>query len=422
MALTALEIKNAKTGYHADGNGLYLQVSKSNSKSWIFRYSLNKKRREMGLGSLSKVTSVDARHKANELSKKVSLGIDPIEEKDSSKASQDAVLKTKQITFMVVAREYIQTHSPSWRNAKHAQQWENTLTTYIEPVFKNTPIDEVDVDLVLKALSPIWSTKSETASRIRGRIEKVLSYAKGKKYRAGENPAVWRGNLDALLPANSKVKRTKHHPSLPFKHIASFMADLRARTGISSRALEFTILTASRSGAVRQATWSEFDLENKIWDVPASHMKGQRDHRVPLSDTVISLLKALPQLESSNLVFPSPRKQDSALSDDTLKMVIELINKERIKKALPIWVDPVYDKEIVPHGFRSTFRDWAAETTSYPHELQEIALAHTQSDKTEAAYRRGDMLEKRAQLMQDWANHCEVSNSNVISIKVAKSK
>jgi integrase len=419
MALTALQIKNAKTGSYADGGGLYLRVKDTGTKSWIFRFTIDGERKQMGLGSLGSVSAIDARAKIVELNRMVAKGINPIQAQAEEKSKRIAESNAVVINFMKVARDYIAAHRSSWKSEKHVQQWENTLVTYVDPVFKDTPIDKIDIDLVLKALSPIWAIKSETASRVRGRIEKVLSYAKGMKYRTGENPAIWRGNLDTLLPANSKVKRTKHQPSLPYKHMAAFMSELRLRQGIAPRALEFAILTASRSGAVRQATWSEFDLDNKIWDVPASHMKGNREHRVPLSQAAINLLNGLPKMAFTNLVFPSPRKEDHPLSDDTLKMSIELINRDRVKRELPIWSDPVYNKEIVPHGFRSTFRDWAAETTSYPHELQEIALAHTQDDKTEAAYRRGDMLIKRQQLMDDWARFCELNVSNVVSIKAA---
>ena len=406
MALTVLEIKTAKPGMYADGGGLYLRVKESGTKSWIFRFTFDGMRKQMGLGAISKLATLDARAKVPELKKKISLGINPITAKVEAIERTSVAAKSKSLTFMMVASEYISIHRPSWNNEKHIQQWENTLTTYIEPIFKKTPIDKIDVNLVMTALVPIWSTKPETASRIRGRVEKILSYAKGMKYRTGENPATWRGNLDSLLPANSKVKRTKHHPALPYDNVSDFMTELRKRTGMASRALEFTILTASRSGAVRNASWSEFDLDKKIWEIPASHMKGKREHRVPLCETAINLLASLPRMGNSNLVFPSPLKENCPLSDDTLKKVIVLMNADRTKRGLPIWIDPVYDKEIVPHGFRSTFRDWAAESTSYAHELQEVALAHKLTDRTEAAYRRGDMMEKRLHLMHDWAIFC----------------
>lgn len=424
MALTQLEIKNVKEGMHADGGGLYLSVSSGGTKSWIFRYTINNKRREMGIGSLSATPATEARKRIAELRDMVGRGIDPIQARDTEKAKKRAIKKAEEITFDVVAADYIEAHRPSWDNPKHIQQWENTLSTYVFPVFGATPIDKIDVDLVLKALTPIWNTKAETASRIRGRIEKILTYAKGMKYRSGENPAMWRGNLEALLPANSKVKRTEHYPALPFHNIKEFMIELRERQGMAARCLELVILTVSRSGSAREAEFSEFDIDSKIWEIPNAHMKKRKrlktpKHRVPLSNAVIKIIKEIPRMAFTTLVFPSPRKL-TPMSDNALNKVIELVNDDREKKGQPRWIDPNSGREITTHGFRSTFRDWAAETTLYPHEMQEIALAHIQDDQTEAAYRRGDMLEKRRQMMEDWAAYCESStSSNVVSIKKA---
>lgn len=415
LALTALEIKNAKTGKHADGNGLYLEVKASGSKSWIFRFTLIK-RREMGIGSLSSVPATEARFRVSELNRMVANGIDPIEQNKIEKEKLIEASKKVDLTFMKVARDYIDNNRSSWKSAKHAQQWENTLATYADPVFKKTPIDQIDIDLVLKVLKPIWATKSETASRVRSRIEIVLSYAKGMKYRSGENPALWRGNLDSILPASGKVKNVKHQPALPYSQMSSFMAELRAREGVGSRALEFCILTALRSGAVRFAEWNEIDFDKGMWNIPAAHMKGNREHRVPLSSAAIDLLNSLPRIVNTTHIFPSP-KNGGALSDATLAKVIDLINADRERAGLPIWKDPVYDAAVVPHGFRSTFRDWGAETTQFANEMLEVALAHAVGDKTEAAYRRGDMIIKRQQLMEDWARYCEKSEGNVVSIK-----
>lgn len=423
MALTQLEIKNAKpaknsVGKYADGNGLYLFVQPNLTKTWVFRYTLGK-RRDMGLGSIDNLSAIDARQKALELKQMVAKGIDPIDAKIQVIAQRADEKKTTIITFEQAAKEYIDLNRSSWKNEKHIQQWENTLTTYVYSIFKDTPINEIGVSHVVKVLAPIWADIPESANRIRGRIETILYYAKGVGYRTGENPATWKGNLEFILPAKNRTKRIKPQPALPYENIQEFMAELRARTGIASRALELAILTAMRSGAVRLATWSEFDLEKKIWDIPADHMKGKIAFRAALSNAAIAMLKVVPRMVGTNLVFPSPRDELKSLSDNTLKKVIELINMERVEKGLPAWKDPKQDREIVPHGFRSTFRDWGSETTSYPHEMQEIALAHAQGDKTEAAYRRGDMLIKRQQMMEDWAQYCEPKNANVVSINKA---
>jgi len=420
LALTALEIKNAKEGLHADGNGLYLQVKENLTKSWIFRYSLNDKRSKMGLGSLSSVSAIEARAQLPELRSMVARGIDPIKHRQEQAEKKSAAEEAKNHTFMPLAKAYIDDHRSSWRSEKHAQQWLNTLVTYVDPVFKTTPIDQINIDLVLKALKPIWKVKAETASRVRGRIETVLSYAKGLKLRSGENPAAWRGNLDMLLPANSKVKRTKHHPALPYDQIPEFMVELRARTGMAARALEFLILTTARSGSIRMAEWAEIDFNKELWNIPADHMKGHKAFTIPLSKAAIDLLKALPRMADTNLVFPSPRN-NRQLSDATLCKVIVLMNVAREKQEIPKWIDPNYNKEVVAHGFRSTFRDWGADSTTYSNEMLEVALAHAVSDRTEAAYRRGDMLVKRQQLMEDWAHYCEMKTDNVVSIKKAVS-
>lgn len=418
MALTALEIKNAKEGLHADGNGLYLQVTKSNTKSWLFRYTFNEKRRKLGLGSLSSVSSIIARAKIPELKALVASGIDPIEHFNEIEEKKKAAVKAKIHTFMPVARDYIETHRSSWRSEKHAKQWENTLTTYVDPVFKETPIHEITTELVLEVLLPIWSKKAETASRIRGRIETVLNYAKSKKYRAGENPAQWRGHLDMLLPANSKVKRTEHYPALPYTDLPEFMIELRQRKGMSARALEFLILTVARSGSVRKAHRNELSLDKFMWDIPKEHMKGNKAFRVPLSKDAVSVIENTPKMAYSDLVFASPRKE-AELSDMSLNKVIKSMNDDRRKKGLREWIDPNYNRGAVAHGFRSTFRDWGAEMTTYPNEMLEVAMAHAVSDKTEAAYRRGDMLLKRQQLMEDWARYCTKSEAKVVSIKTA---
>ena len=395
MALTALEIKNAKPGMHADGGGLYLHVGKAGNTSWIFRFQLNKRRREMGLGALNALSAVEARARAAELKALVGRGIDPLEVKEAAQkqeAQAEAVQKEEQIlsaaTFSVATERHLALKESGWRNVKHRQQWENTLKTYAYPVIGDLPVRDVKTRHVLQVLEPIWSTKPETASRVRMRIEAVLNSAKALGWRTGENPALWRGNLDALLPPRSKVRRIKHHPALPWKDVASFMTKLKEREGTSARALEFLVLTAARSGEVRMAGWSEIDLDQKLWIVPADRMKAGREHRVPLSAAAIDLLSELPRFQGYDLIFPGTRMQP--LSDMSLSAVLKRMGK----------------KNITVHGFRSTFRDWAAEHTGHGSDIVEMALAHRIANKTEAAYRRGDLIAKRRSLMEDWAEWC----------------
>ena len=403
MALTALEIKHAKAGMHADGNGLYLRVQASGAKGWIFRFQLGGKRREMGIGTLAERPAVDARAAAAELGRMVREGIDPIEErnrreKEANDAAKQAAAGT--VIFLQVAADYIASHRAGWRNAKHADQWANTLATYAEPVIGDLAPADVTTEHLLTILSPIWTTKPETASRVRSRIELVLSYAKAKKLRDGENPAMWRGHLDALLPKPSRVKKVRHHPALPYAQMSEFMLALRNVQGLGARALEFAILNAARSGEVRLAEWREIDLDAATWTVPADRMKARRAHRVPLSQAALRLLESLPRLDGTDLLFPGMRAQ-RPMSDMALTAVIRRMNEGR-----PRWMDPKSNAQAVPHGFRSTFRDWCAEQTHFPAEMAEIALAHTVGDKVEAAYRRGDMFEKRRAMMQAWAEWC----------------
>ena len=392
VGLTSLEIKNAPAGMHSDGNGLYLCVKPSGTKSWIFRYQVNGRRREMGLGALEYMEPVKARAEAASLKAKVSAGIDPLDERKSLEAAAAAERKAERValrkagaTFEVVAAQYIENHRPSWKNAKHAQQWENTLRTYVYPVVGNLPVDEVTIEHVVAILKPIWATKSETASRVRMRIEAVLTAAKLMGWRSGDNPAVYKGGLEAILPPISKVRQVRHHPALPYEEAPAFMRLLRERGGISAFALEFCILTAARSGEVRHATWDEIDQDAGLWIVPADRMKARREHRVPLSKRALEVLESVGRHQGSPLIFPGIGFKP--LSDMTLSAVLKRMNLS----------------QFTVHGFRSTFRDWAAETTPYPNEVVEMALAHTIANKAEAAYRRGDLLQKRRQLMDDWA-------------------
>ena len=403
MALTALEIKHAKAGMHADGNGLYLRVQASGAKGWIFRFQLGGKRREMGIGTLAERPAVDARAAAAELGRMVREGIDPIEERNRREQEANDAAKQAEagtVLFRQVAADYIASHRAGWRNAKHADQWANTLATYAEPVIGDLAPADVTTEHLLTILSPIWTTKPETASRVRSRIELVLSYAKAKKLRDGENPAMWRGHLDALLPKPSRVKKVRHHPALPYAQMSEFMLALRNVQGLGARALEFVILNAARSGEVRLAEWREIDLDAATWTIPADRMKARRAHRVPLSQAALRLLESLPRLDGTDLLFPGMREQ-RPMSDMALTAVIRRMNEDR-----PRWIDPKSNAQAVPHGFRSTFRDWCAEQTHFPAEMAEIALAHTVGDKVEAAYRRGDMFEKRRAMMQAWAEWC----------------
>lgn len=409
MALTALEIKHAKEGMHADGNGLYLQVNKAGAKSWIFRYQINARRREMGLGSLNDKTALKARAEIPALREKVAAKIDPLELKRQAHAdvrTQAAEAKLKSFTFEAAALEYIQNNRAGWSNAKHAWQWENSLSLYAFPVFGSVPVGSVTTDHVLATLAPIWASKTETATRIRQRIESILDYARVKNYRTGDNPARWRGHLEHTLPKPSSVRTVQHLPALPYKNLGEFMAELQLREGNGARALEFSILTAARSGEVRGATWSEINMEDRVWVVPAERMKGKQEHRVPLSYRALQILNTAPRIAGQDLIFPG-QKNGKPISDMTVKAAIMRINEDRIKAGMPEWVDAKSGATIVPHGFRSSFRDWAGEITDYPNEMGELALAHAVGDKVEAAYRRGNMFEKRRKMMDDWATWCD---------------
>lgn len=405
LSLTQLEIKHAKEGMHPDGNGLYLRVQKSGAKSWIFRYQLNGRRREMGIGTLSSTPPADARLLASQLRSKVIQKIDPIDDRkfqetlDREKAQQ-ALAAVK--CFRAVAEEYIESHRSAWKNAKHVSQWTNTLNSYAHPIIGNKPIGSITTNDILKILQPIWESKTETAGRLRARIEAVIAYAKALKLFTGDNPALWKGHLDTLLPKPTKIKKVRHHPALPPSQAPAFMAKLKQIPGNGARALEFAILTAARSGEVRAAVWSEIDFNKRLWTIPAERMKMKREHYVPLSDAAIKLLEKIPRIIDTNYIFPGERKR-RPLSDMTLSAVIRNMNKSG-QDNKPMWLDDKSKAPVVPHGFRSTFRDWAAEIGSYPRELAEHALAHGLPSKVEAAYHRGTMLTRREPMMQAWAD------------------
>ena len=396
MALTTLEMKYAAIGMHADGGGLYLQVAKGGGRSWIFRYQVNGRRREMGLGSAADLSVTQARAVAEDFKALTKKGRDPLEEKKAAEAqaAMTAAADTKREvlagrTFSAVATQYIGAQEAGWKNAKHAQQWTNTLQTYVYPLIGELPISEVTTDHVVEILTPIWSAKPETATRVRSRLELVIAYAKAREWFQGANPAAWRGHISALLPSPSKLKNVRNHPALAWKDMADFMTGLRAMPGTGARALEFAILTAARSGEARRATWAEIDLATKVWTVPGARMKATKEHRVPLSGAAVALLEKLPRVRGEDLIFPGARSR-RPLSDMSLSAVLR-----RMKRA-----------EITVHGFRSAFRDWASEATLHHPDLAEQALAHAIKNKVEAAYRRGDMLEKRRVLMEEWAEWC----------------
>lgn len=398
IGLTALAIKSMETpGKHADGKGLYLHVSTSGSKSWLFRYLRNGKQREMGLGSLGRVTLASARSKADEARQLLGRGLDPLGERQKS-IDADVLETAKRITFEDAAVQYIESHRTGWKNAKHASQWGNTLRDYVYPIFGKIPVQDVDTALVMRVLSQpsgtegatLWTGKTETAKRVQGRIEAVLNWSTTSGYRTGDNPARWRGHLDNLLPKPSAVRAVVHHPALPYKEIGSFVADLRGMKSTSARALEFLILTAARTSEVLGAKWGELDDDCQVWTVPASRMKAKKEHKVPLSTRAREIVLMMRKQATGDYVFEGD-KPSKPLSSMALLMMLRRMNRG----------------DLTAHGFRSTFRDWASERTNYPREVCEMALAHTVSDAVEAAYRRGDLFAKRRKLMLAWGTECD---------------
>ncbi len=394
--ITATFVKKTKRpGKYPDGGNLYLQVSeatrrnnsKAITKSWLFRYSRFGKDTWLGLGPYPDVSLSEARDLATNERNNKRHGIDPLTDKRARRRAARTA-HDNMMTFAECAEKYVDSQAPGWSNSKHVAQWRSTLTTLAGPVIGHLPVDQVDTPLVLRCLEPIWTTKTETANRLRGRIESVLDWSAVRGYRKGDNPARWRGHLDKLLPRPAKVARIKHYPALPFTEVGQFMQQLRKDTAVASRALEFLILTAARTNEVIRAQWSDFDLDGKVWVVPAEHMKANRAHRVPLSAATIAALKGVQGLDDT-YVFPR-QKRDSHLSNAAMRQVLKRLDRA----------------SITVHGFRSTFRDWCAESTNYPADVAEMALAHSLRDKTEAAYRRGDLFHKRARLMTDWARFC----------------
>jgi integrase len=376
-------------GFYPDGGGLYLQVTSRGARSWVYRYRAGPSTlRDLGLGPLRLVPLAVARAKAIDAARLRLEGIDPIEAKRGRRAKAKAE-SARAVTFMECAINYVESHRSGWRNAKHAAQWLATLTTYAEPVAGTLPVSAVDTEVVLKIIDPIWRTKAETAARLRGRVEAILDFARARGYREGENPARWRGHLDQLLPARSKVAKVVHHPALPWREIPEFYAALAAQHGVGAEALRFTILTAARTGESLGATWPEVDFDRALWTIPGSRMKAERDHRVPLSDQAAEILARVYELRSGadGFVFRGQKKA-RGLSNMALLAVLRRMGRG----------------DLTVHGFRSSFRDWAAEATSFPSDAAELALAHAVGDKVEAAYRRGDQLERRYDLARAWAD------------------
>lgn len=401
MALTTKQvdklIRDAQPGATADNDGLYLKIGPTGAASWQFRFQVGGKRRMMGLGACSVLTLAEARDKAAEARKLAKQGIDPLEARKAAEVAEKAAVTT----FREAALDYIESHRAGWRNAKHGQQWANTLAQYVYPKFGDMPVGEVSTEDVLGALKPIWTDKPETASRVRNRIELVLDAARAKGLATGINPAAWRGHIDKLLPKRSKASR-EHHAAMDYRDLPAFYKRLTTERGsLSAAALQLTILTACRTSEVLLAEWSEFDLANRLWTIPGNRMKARKSHRVPLSDAVMELLDTIMRMgKSEGYLFPGA-KVGKPLSNMTMTMVMRRLGYG----------------DLTVHGFRSTFRDWAAEETHYPNIVAEMALAHTVKDEVEAAYRRGDLLEKRRALMADWANYCSTKPAeNVIPI------
>ena len=391
-------------GRYADGGGLYLQVSPVGTKAWLFRFTLDGKARQMGLGSIHTISLAEAREKARDCRQLLLDRIDPIENRKAERTRRKQK-SAKVVTFRECAESYIKAHSSGWRNIKHAAQWQNTLKTYAFPVLGELAVQDVDTGLVLKVLEPIWANKTETAGRIRGRIESILDWATVREYRAGENPARWRGHLDQLLPARSKVRQVRHHPALPYDQIGVFMEKLRGQEPITARGLEFLILTATRTDQVIGARWDEIDSVNAMWIVPRDRTKNGREHRIPLSPAALMIVEGMSEARLGEFIFPG-QHPGRPLSNMAFLQLLKRMGRN----------------DLTVHGFRSTFRDWAAERTNCPVEVAEMALGHTVGNKVEAAYRRGDLLDKRRRVMNDWCDYCallpsDTKGQNVVSLR-----
>jgi len=391
--LSSRQVETAKVGKYEDGAGLRLIVSEAGAKKWVLRFTLNGKRREMGLGSYPDIELAMARAKASEYRNLVRDGIDPIEARR---------IDVEEIPcFTSCAAKYIKAHRKGWKNAKHARQWVRTLKTYARPDIGSKQVDKITTEDILKILSPIWNEKTETAKRVQGRIENVLDFAAAHKYRDASNPARWRGHLDMLLPKPSRVKTIRHHPAMPYDEVPAFMIELTTNKSVSALALRLLIMTAVRTNELLKAQWSEIEFEAAVWTIPADRMKAKREHRVPLTKLMLADLKALPKLEGNEYLFPGAR-YGKPLSNMALLQLM---------RGMGYGVNGVRGN-YVPHGFRSSFRDWSGEVSSFPRDVAEMALAHTIKDKVEAAYRRGNLFNKRRNMMQAWESYLISHDAN----------
>jgi integrase len=391
MRLSAKQVEKLRTpGRHPDGDGLYLQITPTGVKSWVLRYERNGRERMLGLGTLRDFSLKEARERARRARQQLADGIDPIDARRAERA-------VPTITFREAAQAYNSLHEAKWRNPRHRAQFLKSLSRYAFPILGNLLVAAVDTPVVLRVVQPIWNSRTETASRVRGRIEAVLDWATVSGHRKGDNPARWKGHLDQVLPAPSAVTKVQHHPALPWSEISSFMVELRGREGVAARALEFAILTAMRTSEVLGARWSEMDLPAKVWTVPAERMKATRPHRVPLPEQAVELLRGLFTEADNDYVFIGAQA-----------------GKSLARRALAEALGRMNRSDITVHGFRSTFRDWAAEVSHFPNHVVEQALAHTISNAVEAAYRRGDLFEKRRALMAEWAAFCTRSADGAV--------
>ncbi len=384
-------------GRYGDGHGLILQVASPTNASWLLRYERRGRERWLGLGALHTFSLAEARERARRARQQVKDGIDPLDARRQERMAL-ALEEARTVTFEDAAEQYYKQHESKWKNKKHQAQFLSTLKAYAYPVIGRLPVGAIDTPLVLKVIEPIWHEKTETANRVRGRIEAVLGWATVRGYRTGENPARWKGHLSEVLPARAEIQKTNHHAALPFVDLPKFVAKLREREALAARALEFTILTAARTGEIIGATWDEIDQGGKVWTIPASRMKAERDHRVPLSDRVVEILKALPHEKGNSHLFIGA--EGGGLSNMAMATLLRRMGR----------------KDFTVHGFRSTFRDWAAERTTYANHVVEMALAHAIPSGVEKAYRRGDLFEKRRKLMGAWASYIETKPSETAKV------
>lgn len=395
--LTVRKVETVAPGKYADGGGLWLVVSVTGARRWLVRVTISGRRREMSLGSYPVVGLAEARDKAVAAQRLAHDGVDPIERRDQR--------EQRKPTFTSAAAQFIRAHRHGWKNRKHARQWVSTLKTYARPVIGSKPVDTITTEDVLAILRPIWTGKTETAKRVQGRIENILDFAAARRWRDASNPARWRGHLDMLLPAAARVKRVRHHPAMPYDEVPDFLRELEHVEGVAALALRFLILSACRTSEVLQARWSEVDMASAVWIIPAERMKAKREHRVPLTETMLAILRKIPKVEGEPWVFPGGRA-GRPLSTMSLLMCM---------RRLGYGVNGTRGT-CVPHGFRSSFRDWCGEVSSFPTNVAEAALAHVVSDKTVAAYARGDLFVKRRRLMEAWSDWCGRAPAQVVSL------